>query len=345
VAASLGTKRWIAVGLLAAAGLCLLYAVRAVLPPFIFALAITYLLNPPVNWLCGRGLSRNLAIFVLYLVGGLTVAAFWFFALPPLIREITQLAEDLPRLAATAEEFTEEIWRRYREVPLPDGVREALNESLRRGENLLDQTLREAVDGVVFLLSQVLNLIVAPILAFYFLSDTGGLTRRVRAYVPRPYQEEVLEFLKEMDTVLQNFVAGRLLLAFLVGLLTAAGLAVIGMKFAFALGLIAGACDLIPYFGPLIGALPAVTLAAMEMESVRTVIYVVLLFLVVQQVENHLLSPLILGERVGLHPVVVIFALLAGGHLFGVWGLLVAVPAAAIIRLLLRHLFRHLTGR
>lgn len=337
---SRGAGRLLIIGLLVAVGLYLLYTVRAVLPPFLFALAFTYLLSPAVNWLCRRGLNRTPAIIVVYVAGGLVVLFTVVYGLPALAKEFTVFTEGVPRYTETVQEFLDQMSLRYRRTPLPESVRQVIDENIRRGEHLVLNSLRAVAKGLVGLLSQVASLVIAPILAFYFLQDSGGLTRRIRGYVPAAYQEEILELLQEINQVLQNFVLGRLLVALLVGILTTAGLMLIGMDFALVLGLIAGVSDLIPYFGPFLGALPAVFLAGLE--SARTMLYVILLFVIVQQVESNILSPLILGESVGLHPVLVIFALLAGGHLYGVWGVLLAVPVAAVLRILLRRAFRYL---
>jgi len=134
-----------------------------------------------------------------------------------------------------------------------------------------------------------------------------------------------------------KFIRGHLLVASMVGVLTSLGLALVGVKFYLLLGIIAGIADLIPYFGPIIGAIPAVGLALLN--SSQQALYVLLVMVVVQQVENNLLSPKILGDSVGLHPVVVIFVLLAGGHLFGILGMLLAVPLTAILRILVNYLY------
>jgi predicted PurR-regulated permease PerM len=321
-------------------GLYFVYRVRAVLPPFIFALAFTYILGPPVNGLTRRGLNRTAAILLVYLVGAAMLALAGTFAWPALVRETAAFVEGLPRHTAGIEQFLEDLSRRYQRTPLPEGVRLIIDEHLRRAEQFLISTLRSAAGAVIDVVSQAANLILAPILAFFFLRDAGGLTRRVEAYVPAPYQGQVLGLLAEIDAVLRNFVFGRLVVALLVGLLSAAGLALIGVEYALVLGAIAGICDLIPFFGPFIGAVPAVILAGLK--STTALLLVVILFVIVQQIEAQVLAPLILSETVGLHPVAVIFALLAGGHLYGLWGVLLAVPVAAVLRLLLRRLYLYL---
>ncbi|MEW6230265.1 MAG: AI-2E family transporter, partial [Bacillota bacterium] len=156
------------------------------------------------------------------------------------------------------------------------------------------------------------------------------------SWIPGRWRSEVVGLLIEMDHALGSFIRGQLLVSGIVGVLISLGLSIIGVDFALVIGLLAGIFDIIPYFGPVIGAVPAIALALLK--SPVLVIYVVVLFVVVNQIESAIVGPNILGEQIGLHPVAVIFAILAGGHLFGVTGVLLAVPVAAIIKVFLRYL-------
>ncbi|HEX3032252.1 MAG TPA: AI-2E family transporter, partial [Bacillota bacterium] len=140
----------------------------------------------------------------------------------------------------------------------------------------------------------------------------------------------------DMDQVLRGFIRGHLLVCGLVGGLSALGLYLIGVPFALLLGIIAGILDIIPFFGPILGAVPALALALLQ--SWQATIYTLLLFVIIQQVEGNIITPKILGEAVGLHPLIIIFALLAGGHLWGVTGMIIALPLAAVIRVAARYM-------
>ena len=144
----------------------------------------------------------------------------------------------------------------------------------------------------------------------------------------------------EMDNSLGSFIRGQLLISAIVGILIAVGLSIMGVDFALIIGLIAGIFNIVPYFGPIIGAVPAVVFALLK--SPLTAVYVVLLFAVVNQVESSIISPNILGEHVGLHPVTVIFSIISGGYLFGILGVILAVPVTSIVKVTLRYVHNKL---
>jgi predicted PurR-regulated permease PerM len=167
------------------------------------------------------------------------------------------------------------------------------------------------------------------------LKDSNHISTRLLNFLPVSIREEFINLWGKIDNVLTNFIRGHLLVAGIVGLLTTIGLLIIKMKFALILGIIAGLADLIPYFGPILGAVPAVVLALLD--SNVQVFYVILVMIIVQQLESNLLSPKILGDSVGLHPLAVIFVLLTGGHFFGVVGMIIAVPFAAVIKIVINY--------
>ena len=165
------------------------------------------------------------------------------------------------------------------------------------------------------------------------LLDLKTIKACVYRVFPRDSKSEWWDLMDSLDAVLNGFVRGQVIIAVLVGLMSALALTILGVRFALILGLIAGVFELVPYFGPVLGALPAVSLALLE--SPLLALKVTVAFIVIQQVESAILSPKIMGDRVGLHPVAVILAVLVGGHLFGFWGIVLAVPGAALAKVLL----------
>lgn len=155
--------------------------------------------------------------------------------------------------------------------------------------------------------------------------------------IPLSKRSELLQLWEEIDEVLINFIIGNLTVALLVGSCTAFGLAMIGMDFPLLLGIITGITNIIPYFGPVIGGIPAVLLALLK--SQKLAFYVIIVIVVVQQLESNFISPKVLGKSVGLHPLIVIFILLAGGELGGIVGMLIAVPLTAVLKIIVTYLF------
>jgi len=318
--------------------LLLVFAIRAVLTPFLFALVITYLFAPLIEFLESRGLGRLLAILAVYAVFGAVVALVVVFLVPNLLAELNRFAESVPELIRRVEAFGERLERSFTRTPLPDSVRAVVNDTIRDLEQTLLNLARAAVQGTVSLFSGLLSLILAPILAFYLLRDLPAFKDKLTALVPKESRAEVLAVAVEVDRALAGFIRGQLILALVVGVLTALGLQLLGVRFALILGMVAGFFNIIPYFGPIVGAIPAVALALLK--DPLLALWVVLMFFGIQQLENLVLSPKILGERVGLHPLAVIFSVLAGAQLGGVVGMFLAVPVMAVARVLIWYLIR-----
>ena len=318
-----------------------MYLIKGILPSFILALVLVYLLNPLVKFLEKYRIPRITAIFLVYLAFTTIIILLGFYALPVMIREINSFIRTIPDYTHQVQDLIQNFYDNYRQVAIPESVRQVINESIRKGEAILLQTIRQIAQGIINLLSQILNIIIAPVLAFYILKDAEQINKRILSILPPCYREGLLDLWQEIDHVLMGFIRGHLLVAFIVGLLSTIGLAIIGMNFFLLLGILVGLADLIPYFGPIIGAIPTVMLALLQ--SNYLAIKVLIVILTIHQLEGNIISPKILGDSVGLHPLAVIFALLVGGTLYGIIGLLVAVPLAAILRILVNRIYKKLS--
>ncbi|KKM09290.1 hypothetical protein SY88_19675 [Clostridiales bacterium PH28_bin88] len=311
--------------------------VRFILPPFFLAVVLAYLLNPMVELIQGKGFSRVSAILIVYFSCIFFTYLLVAYGFPVFLRELDVFAEAIPDYTLRVQSLVREFYQRYQRIDIPESVRQVIDETLVGLEASLTAGVRQLAQATINFFTQLMSLMLAPVLTFYLLKDAEHINRRLAAVIPVSWRTHVLPLWEEVDRVLMKFIRGHLLVASMVGVLTSLGLALVGVKFYLLLGIIAGIADLIPYFGPIIGAIPAVGLALLN--SSQQALYVLLVMVVVQQVENNLLSPTILGDSVGLHPVVVIFVLLAGGHLFGILGMLLAVPLTAILRIIVNYLY------
>lgn len=306
------------------------FRIRGALTPFYLAFAIAYLGHPFVKLLEGKQVPRPLAILLLYAIIAV-IGIFVFYAvLPSLSREIEQLAQRLPEQTKRLESVSLGIFRELRRDWFPGGVQEVVNLAIRRVEGLLEGVATRIADLIVGFLSQLFDLILAPFLAYYILKDKELLGRTFVSWLPPGARSDSLELVRRVHQAVGRFLRGQLIVSTTVGVLVACGLSVLGVRYALFLGLIAGLLDIIPYFGPILGAIPAIVLALMR--SPLTALWVLVLFVVVQQLEGSVLSPKIMGDQVGLHPLAVIFSILVGGELMGVLGMLIAVPVAATIK-------------
>lgn len=276
------------------------------------------------------------------MVSLLVIVLISVYLFPVSIRQLERMAENLPAQVRSVESLITDLYNRYHRVPLPDQVREALDGSVERWQATLADVVSGAIDAIVGLLYQLPNLVLAPVLAFYFARDRDEIRRRLMSFVPARDREEVSNLFGEMDAVVGGFVRGQLLVAMMTGFLIGVGLWLSGIEFSFLIGFAAGVLDLIPYFGPLFGAVPAVGLAILK--SPLHVLYVVIVFAVANQIESAILTPRIVSGYVGLHPLAVIFSLLVGAYSFGLLGMIVAVPVAGVLRVLVRYAWSRLVS-
>ncbi|MGB9663110.1 MAG: AI-2E family transporter [Moorellaceae bacterium] len=330
-------------GMLLAGALFFLYLVRKLFTSFLLAVMLAYFLKPAVAAFEKRGWSRSTAILVLYLLGAIALLPLIFYVLPQLLRELNNFLEQLPVLSGEVQVWLQNFYQSYQRPGMPLGLRRVVDETLTHIQLRLENSARQAVSLVLSLFSGLASLILAPVVAYYLLKDSEALSRGAARILPAAWREELSGVWMEIDHVLTSFVRGHLIVSMLVGLLTGAGLFLAGSRYAVIMGIVMGLADLIPYFGPLIGAVPIVALGWLE--SRRLGLYAVLVVVAVQQIEAAFLAPRILGPSVNLSPLAIILILLAGGEIFGVAGLLLAVPAAAIGRIILAFLWSKLSKR
>ncbi|NPV27744.1 MAG: AI-2E family transporter [Firmicutes bacterium] len=315
-----------------------LYLVRSILPPFAWAVVLAYLLNPLVVLLECHGIPRMFGILLIYLGLAALVVLLVTVGLPTMSDEIDELVSVLPHYTQHAQDLVQNAQNEYAQAPLPHSVREAIDQGIERVQVTIIQVLRDLVQGMIGLFSGVLGLVLVPFLAFYILKDVELIKKKLISLLPKSCRGDILTICQEIDQVLSSFIRGHLMVCCLVGVLTGVSMFLLGVKFSLIIGLIAGIADLVPYIGPIISAIPAVGLAMLQ--SPLLAVYVVIVFIVIHQIESNVITPKIMGDCVGLHPLVVVFALLAGGHLLGIVGLLLAVPGVAVVRVVANYFYQ-----
>lgn len=312
-----------------------LWIVRTILTPFLFAFLLAYIIDPIIDKLEQYKFPRSLSILLIYLTIIGLILGMAFYGVPRILNELNRLNDMLPIYGNQLLKFVRELQTNYSKAGLPESVRTITDESIAKGEVFLTDLVRAIAEGAIGFFSQLLNIILAPILAFYMLKDFNRIGGWIDIILPSSYRGDIIALSKEINFVLRKFIRGNLIVAALVGGLTFIGMTFLRMEFALLIGLIAGITNIIPYFGPFIGVIPAVAIALTK--SKWLALYVVGVMTVIQQVESNIISPKILGASVGLHPLMIVFALLAGGHLFGLMGMLLAVPSIAVLKILLGY--------
>jgi len=293
------------------------------------------LVEPFIDCLLNRGVGRNLALaLILFLVAG-GIFLFGFFAAPYLIEELNTLAQRLPVYAKEIQNIIDLINDKYERIDLPPAIQTIIDNSLSRIQSVTLRFVERTTEVIIGLLSSFFSLVMAPILAFYMLKDIDLIKKNMWSLVPKAYRKEVKQLLKKIDDVLRGYLKGQLLVSIVVGLLLSLGFYILKVKFYLLIGIFAGIMNLIPYLGVVLGILPALFIVSFK--STQAIIGVVVLYLIVQQLESSLISPKIVGDKVGLHPIIIIFSLLVGGELLGIIGMLLAVPIAGIIKVIINH--------
>lgn len=316
--------------------------VKPVLGPFLLAFALAYVLSPVVEGLEKRGMGRRWAIACVFIGIIVLLGTTLFLMLPKLYIELSKLAFSLPTTMQTLDQSIQDFRANFRSTGLPNQVAQVFDENLARIEVYLVECLRAFLHTLPEMLASLSLFILSPVLAIYFLADWKRLNKGCLRLVPQKWRLEWQRLLQDINHVVRRFIRGDLIIAVIVGILTGVGVKLVGMDYALLIGIICGVFDLIPYFGPVIGAVPSILLGLIYSPMMGLKIAIVII--VVQQLESDVISPKLMGDSVGLHPLLIVFVLLAGGEIAGFWGMLFSVPIAAVLRVILRHIYFRLVS-
>ena len=319
-----------------------LYLMSDILLPFVAGAALAYLLDPVADRLERLGIGRLgatiaiLALFVLALALGLVVLT------PIAVQQVLSFVDQLPayatRLQALIAEHGQPLVERFGGEDAIAQVQRSVGDMVGQGANWAAGFIRSVWTGSKALAGIVSLLVVTPVVAFYLLADWDRMLATVDAWVPPRHRTTARRLGREMDAAVSGFVRGQTAVCVFLGIFYATGLSLLGLNFGILIGLVAGLISFVPYVGSLTGLLLSVGVALVQFTpDWHMVAFTLAVFLVGQFIEGNILSPKLVGASAGLHPVWVMFALLAFGSLFGFVGLLLAVPVAAIIGVLTRY--------
>ncbi len=329
--------QWLAV---AAVLLVLLYLLGPILAPFVAAAILAYICNPLVGRLCGWKVPRTLAV-VLVMSGLLLLCvALLLIMLPLLEKELALLVARVPEwLDAARGRLLPQLqqWLGTSFEWNSSALKEALLSRWQSAGGMAAKLLPWLGAGGGALIAQLVNLLLIPVVMFYLLRDWDGLLVRVNGLIPRQWHGKAMEIASEVDRVLAEFLRGQVAVMLLMSVFYVLSLWLVGLEFSLPIGIIAGMLVFVPYLGMLLGLLLASLAAAMQFTSFGDVVLVWVVFGAGQLLEGMVVTPWLVGKRIGLHPLAVIFALLAFGQLFGFFGVLLALPLAAVLLVVLRH--------
>ncbi|MGE5538913.1 MAG: AI-2E family transporter [Gemmatimonas sp.] len=326
---------WIAVAVVLA---ILIYLLSAVLLPFVAGSLVAYFLNPAAEWLEKHGLPRWAAATVTLVVFLVAVIAMLMLVVPALTSQAAALVQNLPGIVRGIRERVIE-WMPSLQEQFGGSIDEIAGKAASAAGDLagiLVGLAGRVVAGGFAVLNALSLLFIMPVVAFYILRDWPKIVATVDSWLPRPVVPTVRGLVSDMDSIVAGFVRGVGLVCLIQAVYYAAALTLVGLPFGLAIGLFAGFATFIPFVGGLVSFVLALFLAISHFSTWTPVFLVIAVFAIGQFSEGYLLTPRLVGNRVGLHPVWVIFALMAGGALFGFLGILLAVPAGAAIGVLTR---------
>ncbi len=334
----------------------LLWMARDAVRPFVVGLLLVYLLDPPVRWLVRRGMRRTLAILLVYVVTVVLIVEFLNLTLTPLINEIASFIQDLPGLVQQLQTQVDRLPEIYDRFAIPAAARDWIDSLIASigqggpgGAPAFDPTaLLPILTGATSIVGALFGYILLPVWVFYILKDRVALTEQFDKSLPAAWRFDTWAVLRIVRRLFGQWVRAQLLLGVTVGIFTFIGLIVLSRvvdpvfgRYAVLLSVTAGILELLPIIGPIISAVPAVLLAATA--GLEPVIAALILYTLVQQVENNVLVPKIQGDAIEMHPALVMFAIVIGGALGGLLGAILALPVAAALRDVIRYLFRRLS--
>jgi predicted PurR-regulated permease PerM len=303
-----------------------IYLLRDVIVIFLFAIVVASAVTPFVNWLEKKRLPRLLSGILLYLVFFGLVAFVSSLVLPSISRDLSQLTEVLPRIVeqlTTSLDVVQQESSKYF-----DFVSEIQN-LLDVLTSYLQQFSRSALSLIIGVFGGVFSFAAIIVISFYLTVMRKGIETFLQSVVPGQYEKYAVDLWKRTEIKVGRWLQGQLLLALVVGLVVYVGLSLFNVKFALVFGLLAMVLEIVPVAGPVLAAVPAVILAFLQAPILG--VWVLIFYIMVQQLENHILVPIVLGKSTGLNPVVVIMALLIGGKLAGIPGAILAVPVATVL--------------
>lgn len=329
----------------------------------IIAIIFAYIIDPIVNYLERKGVKRQFGVIIVYISVILIFGILIVSVIPKTINEISNLLTSLPAMVDTlireVNNFVSNVFAKFN-IELPenfinvyketnpkvngnvetpqivsdilDSIKATINDLIVKAQGSLMGSLSNVLSKLYGFLTSAFRLVLIIIFSFYFSVDKDRFMHRVKKAIPNKYRDDISYLTSNIDTALQQFIRGRMLMAIFVGLLTMAYLLVLRVDFAIIIGLITCVADIIPYIGPFLGCAPAVLFAFMD--SPMKALWVLILFVIVQWVENNILAPKLIGDSTGLNPLVILISIIIGGGIFGVWGMVISVPLTSIIFIL-----------
>ncbi|MFT3807391.1 AI-2E family transporter [Arenimonas sp.] len=337
--------QWLLLAVLAGG---LVWLLAPILTPFVISALLAWLGDPLVARLERAGRTRGVAVGLVFLFMILMLVLALLILVPLLSNQIEKLIDWLPKLAEWIS-FTAIPWLEAKSgMKLagyvdPDYLVALLKTHWQQAGGIAATLLGGLSKSGLAIMGWIANIVLIPVLTFYFLRDWRTMLGQLRALLPRPVEPVVMQLARESDDVLGGFLRGQLSVMVCLGTIYGLGLWMVGLDLGLLIGFIAGLVSFVPYLGAMVGISAAVIATLVQHGDLMHLALVLGIFMLGQTIESFVLTPWLVGDRIGLHPVAVIFSIMAGGQLFGFLGVLLALPVAAVAMVGLRYAYRHYT--
>lgn len=319
----------------------LIYLLAPILMPFVSAAILAYIADPLVDKLEIK-MPRTLAVSIVFLILFVLTLILLLILLPLVERQIVILAEKLPLYIDSVQHYLFPLLKDRFGIDVSsfdlNMLKRSLSEYWKDAGGIAANIVSSISRSGLILAGWIANFILMLVVTFYLLRDWDVLVAKIHALIPRKKEKNIVTIVKESDEVLGAFFRGQMLVMIVLSVVYTVGLMIVGIDTALLIGGLSGMVSFVPYLGFIVGIVVASVAALMQFQDIIPVFYVAIVFMVGQALEGMLLTPLLVGDKIGLHPVAVIFAVLAGGQLFGFVGVLLALPVAAVIAVILRHM-------
>lgn len=323
-----------------------IWGLGSALFPLFISMGLSYLLFPLIKKLEKKGIKREYAVVCVFLIIALILALVTALVVPSLVRDTQDFVKELPRNSSKAIEKVEKfaIQMGYPVNLSKDSVGNFIKEQVSSlsgsvAKNITE-TLKSSFAGITKWLVAILNFFLIPLFFFYVINDYEKIINEMKSFIPKPFLFKFNDYIKLSDNVLSGYIRGQLLVAFVLGVLYAAGLSLVGLKFGALIGLMSGFLNIIPYVGFVLGFSVAILIALSNYTGVNLLIGVSAVFIVIQAIEGSYITPKLVGDKVGLSALTTMLALIIGGNLLGLTGMLLAIPTAAILKSILKEVKR-----
>jgi len=328
--------------LLIAVSMVLVYFLQPILAPFLAGIVLGYLGDPLVDRLETLKLNRTIGVLIVFAVFLAVLIAGLVIILPMITRELGALIRNIPEyLKWLQETLSPWLLATFSVDPFDvkiDSLAGKVMDNWQKAGGMIGTLLQRVTSSGFAFLGSVGIVALTPVVAFYIMRDWDEIVSRIRGMVPREIEPAFVRLCTECDEVLGAFLRGQLLIMVLLGCTYSLGLYIVGLDLAILIGMLSGLASIVPYLGFFVGIIAATVAALFQFQDAIHLAYIAIVFGVGQALEGWVLTPLLVGDKIGLHPVAVIFAVLAGGQLFGFVGVLLALPIAAVIMVFVRHL-------